>query len=132
MPSQAFASLIQSDTKLENREVIYNLNLWSEQPLSLDFNSTAPKPLSKSDVSGRVVAIINSNRWSPSSTSIEEVNEPSSEFFDNLAHIPHFKRLLCNLYNVDSWVGDAHASEHRISGWKDSNALYVALNSQFS
>ncbi|MGF1718779.1 hypothetical protein L4D20_01885 [Vibrio kyushuensis] len=154
LPSQAFANLIQSDSihesKLENSELTYHHQplLMVDQPSphtslqslfdSIVFESTeetpkplAPRPVSQTEVIDSAIAIINSSRWSASSTQIEEASEPSSEFFDDLTHVPHYKRYLHAIYDVDFWVGDAFASEHRISGWKETNALYVALNSQF-
>ncbi|MEZ8824310.1 hypothetical protein AB6E04_08095 [Vibrio amylolyticus] len=138
MPSQAFAYLAKSDQALNGVQttpatvsqgdvsfLTLEGSLPSEQSIP---DSPVPKPVSQSEVSDSAIAIINSNRWLSSSSTIEETNDRDSEFFDALTHLPHYKQVFQFSY---SSFGDAFASEHRISGWKESNALYVALNSQF-
>ena len=94
---------------------------------------SSSSPVSQSEGTIDVVAIINLNRWGMSGRIADESDSNQAE--SNLADLnpsspykPYCHPLPANEY----WVDDALTSSHRISGWKESNALYVALNSQFA
>lgn len=95
--------------------------------------SPQSQPVSNTDDSANVVAIVNATRWSLSQRTLDdrEVSDTDSTPL-NLNSLPPYKLyshpVLVNQY----WTSTSFTSNHRISGWKDTNALYVALNSQFA
>ncbi|CAH0525130.1 hypothetical protein [Vibrio hippocampi] len=96
--------------------------------------SVTPKaPKSKTRFSEEVVAIVNYYRHAyvqrkdleSESDSLEQpYSHPKSAAFTDSTRL-----------NVARWKQTSHhfhySRSHRISGWKETNALYVALNSQF-
>ncbi|WP_295893371.1 hypothetical protein [uncultured Vibrio sp.] len=155
LPSQAFAYLAKSDQALNAAQFEFATNgqydvtllafegalpshestvpssnsLGSGTPSNTNnSNHHSPRPISQSELSDSAIAILNSNRWLSASSLLEEAKDVESELLDALTHLPHYKQA-----NQPAYVSfeDAFASSHRISGWKETNALYVALNSQF-
>ncbi|MCW8334144.1 hypothetical protein J4N42_20185 [Vibrio sp. SCSIO 43135] len=141
LPSQAFAYLAQSEADAGNRLSSYKYlpaysSLNVEQIFieleGQDEVSTGSVPVSESNIDVGAVGIINANRWSYSSRNSESNDTQSGADFEQFnAHLPPHKLYQLAQYEIDFWAGDVFSSDHRISGWKESNALYVALNSQF-
>ncbi len=95
--------------------------------------SPQSQPVSSTDDSASVVAIINAARWSLSQRTLDdrEVSDADSTPL-SLSSLPPYK-LYCHPVLVNQyWASTSFTPNHRISGWKDTNALYVALNSQFA
>lgn len=142
LPAQAVAYFAQAESDISAR---LDRSKHASQPLSKVasqalFETTrseqesAPQPVSQSEGLVDVVAIIHLNRWAVSGRWLEEADSTSSDVFsatsDSLS--PH--KLYCHpvVQTLAYWARTDFNANHRISGWKDSNALYVALNSQFA
>ncbi|USD35217.1 MULTISPECIES: hypothetical protein [Vibrio] len=95
---------------------------------------TPQQPISQSEVGVDVVAILPLSRWSLSDRHTEEREAPgaSDGHYSGQAQLPLHSLYLYPLASQGYWVTHSFSSNHRISGWKESNALYVALNSQFA
>lgn len=96
--------------------------------------NTPQQPASQSEIDADVVAIVQLNRWSLSDRHTEDGEAPGTSDGQNSgqAQLPLHTLYLYPLASSGYWVTHSFASNHRISGWKESNALYVALNSQFA
>ncbi len=60
---------------------------------------------------------------------VDSIGDLNSPFY---ATVEHTYRLVAINWRQNQSVFCHLNSEHRISGWKETNAMYVALNSQFS
>lgn len=89
-------------------------------------------PTSKSVHNDNNPAIVSMVRWGVSSRFVDE-GEPN--FIDTpviqAAVVPSFKLHLFPNAKISGWESRPSFSNHRISGWKETNAMYVALNSQY-
>tara|TARA_Y100001956_G_scaffold53675_1_gene52394 strand:- start:2979 stop:3455 length:477 start_codon:yes stop_codon:yes gene_type:complete len=141
LPAQAVAYLAQAESDIGARltHSISNANQLSQADAQALFDASreekesSSRPVSQSEGSVDVVAIINLNRWGMSGRHIDEsdINETDSYLADVNQLPPH--KLYCHPILAKAyWADNAFSANHRISGWKDSNALYVALNSQFA
>ncbi|MBN3494014.1 MULTISPECIES: hypothetical protein [Vibrio] len=94
---------------------------------------TSQNPVSQSEIDTDVLAIVHFNRWSLSDRHSEEGEAPgtSDGHYSSQASLPLNSLYTYSLFDNGSWVENSFTSNHRISGWKESNALYVALNAQF-
>lgn len=141
LPAQALAYLAQAESDIgsrleQTRSKVNSLSRTDAQAMfeaSRQEQQSSSRPVSQSEGSVDVVAIINLNRSSMSGRFIDESdsNEADSYLSDVNQLPPH--KLYCHPVLAQAyWADDAFTANHRISGWKDSNALYVALNSQFA
>ena len=94
---------------------------------------TSQNPVSQSEIDTDVLAIVHFNRWSLSALHSEEGEAPgtSDGHYSSQASLPLNSLYTYSLFDNGNWVENSFTSNHRISGWKESNALYVALNAQF-
>lgn len=138
LPSQALAYLSQTEQELNTRFANGHASKFSAIELDGLFtqlnnpteNSTAPS--TESESSSFSLGILNLQRHFWFSRNIEDEEPPAgdslSQFVDVAAQYYLYQPANSNL---NYWVGNRLTQTHRISGWKESNALYVALNSQF-
>ncbi|WP_159653197.1 hypothetical protein [Vibrio atypicus] len=91
------------------------------------------QPVSQTESDSDVIAIINLSRWGMAGRHIEDgdLNELGSDTVSS-SQVPPYKLYCHPLLAQAYWADRSFTSNHRISGWKESNALYVALNSQFA
>lgn len=136
LPLQAYDHLMQSDNAIYNhltmtsgvadRESIYS------QLVEGETKKTDPTPISQAGSAREILAFLNAPRWFSPAYHADETepsgNPPSSYQPDSALHYQIYPQPLTN-----SSLGKplSYASTYRISGWKDSNALYVALNAHF-
>ncbi|MGY0615370.1 hypothetical protein [Vibrio sp. FJH11] len=107
----------------------------SDVDLSQGSEESTRAPVSEGHASSDTLAIFASQRWG--SHLREGLNDDDVDFTSDLT--PPFYADVGYTYSLTgiNWrqvqsVFYHHASEYRISGWKETNAMYVALNSQFS
>lgn len=133
MPSQALAYLAKSEADVVNRLTV-DLHQSPIDLAALSYNDAQQpaSPESSSHVKPSCSAIVNLSRWSVSSRTLDQTDDNNTFGADTYAAKHRLSSLFTlPIYNVDYWQGDVYASNFRLSGWKESNALYVALNSQF-
>lgn len=140
LPSQAFAYLLQAENEASAR-LNYRINALLPQSKS-DFQALfdqvreepQSEPVTKSDLAQDWLAIVNANRWLHATRFIDDAEStPSIE-------LPGFEPAivaLFRLYKLPSFytsnaLATRYTSPNRIAGWKESNALYVALNGHFT
>jgi len=140
LPSQAFAYLLQAENEASAR-LSYRINTLLPQSKS-DFQALfdevreepQSEPVTKSDLAQDWLAIVNANRWLHTTRFIDD-GEASSTL-----ELPSFELAivaLFRLYKLPSLesanaLATRYTSPHRIAGWKESNALYVALNAHYN
>ncbi|MGB5803556.1 MAG: hypothetical protein WBH21_06030 [Vibrio anguillarum] len=157
LPSQAFGCLIESEThshaepkvslqrdaeKTSLTAIVHQQTLPQaiaiQQPISdqqsisdQQDKQTAP-PVSKSLHSDTSAAIVTASRWGVTSR-VVEYDGPT--FVDNTPNydvtVTPFRLYLFPVAELAAWQARPYSSNHRISGWKETNAMYVALNSQY-
>ncbi len=141
LPSQAAAYFTQNDS--DARRLLDNPHLTQTPSSDAAYQqlfeesrreqSSESQPVSNAGDSASVVAIINAARWSLSQRTLDdrEISDADSTSF-NVNSLPPYK-LYCHPVLVNQyWASRSFTCNYRISGWKDTNALYVALNSQFA
>ncbi|MHA2725450.1 hypothetical protein [Vibrio campbellii] len=92
-------------------------------------------PVSESHAFQDSLAIFNSQRWT--SHLRENVEDEHIDFIGDLnapfyADAGYAYSLIDISWRQNQSVFNHFVSDHRLSGWKETNAMYVALNSQFS
>lgn len=89
----------------------------SPQPISIDLHSRPSN------------AIINYTRWAYSPRDQESQDDLDCDSHHNDEPLARgVITLTAKLMSTRVWYAQFPLSNHRISGWKESNALYVALN----
>lgn len=139
VPTQAFGYLLQAENEASAR---LNYRIGGVLPQSAgDFQALfdevrqdkPSEPVTKSDLSQDWLGIITANRWTTVSRTFDEngggsTSEPTSFEPESTP--------LYRLYKLPIFTSVYHNAErdssYRISGWKESNTLYVALNGHFS
>lgn len=137
LPSQAFSCLTKDSTDASSRLIHNDLPNYNSQSLiqALLAKSTkveiSQRPVSKSNVDSGALAIIQNNRLSSVIRDYVEGVVPFEGYTTD-----KIKTFAVNSIQSDKkdseWLGADFNSQYRISGWKESNALYVALNGHFS
>lgn len=140
LPSQAFGYLIESETHNHaERKVIQQHGektsltaIVHQQPISDQQDKQTAPPVSKSLHSDTSAAIVTASRWGVTSR-VVEYDGPT--FVDNTPNydvtVAPFRLYLFPVAELAAWQARPYSSNHRISGWKETNAMYVALNSQY-
>lgn len=150
LPSQAFGYLIESEThshaerkvilqhgeKTSLTAIVYQQTLPQaiaiQQPISDQQDKQTVPPVSKSLHSDTSAAIVTASRWGVTSR-VVEYDGPT--FVDNTPNydvtVAPFRLYLFPVAELAAWQARPYSSNHRISGWKETNAMYVALNSQY-
>lgn len=140
LPTQAFAYLLQAENEASARLALRSNSKLA--PSNTDFQTIlksaqqTPKsePATKADFSQNWAAILNSNRGSITTRFLDD----GESFADN--DVTHFEPNVSALYQryelpqyeAGYRLNTRYTSPYRLSGWKDSNTLYVALNGQYS
>ncbi|MGR5067668.1 hypothetical protein [Vibrio alfacsensis] len=106
---------------------------------SIDFSElteeTAPSPVSEGHASQDSLAIFNSQRWishlreNIDDEHVDSVTDFTAPFY---ADAGYSYRLMDISWRQNQSIFHHFVNDHRIAGWKETNAMYVALNSQFS
>ncbi|MGR5236935.1 hypothetical protein [Vibrio alfacsensis] len=142
LPLQASAAQIE-----QNAHVSHLLKL---QPFAashsannpfIDFSElteeTTQPPVSEGHASQDSLAIFNSQRWvshlreNIDDEHVDVVSDLTTPFYAD-ADAGYAYSLMDISWRQNQSTFNHFASDHRISGWKETNAMYVALNSQFS
>jgi hypothetical protein len=136
LPLQAYAHLMQSDNAIYNHpNIISDLadkELEYSRVAEGRGKQTDPTPTSQVNTARELVAFLNTPRWFSPKIHIDEAepsgNSPSRHELDPTARYQIHLQPTTNAI-----VGKPlrYVSIYRISGWKESNALYVALNAHF-
>ncbi|NVD08961.1 hypothetical protein FCU94_19110 [Vibrio sp. JPW-9-11-11] len=139
LPVQAFGYLLQSETQASARLQIdvASFSAYSTQEAQDLFAATKqtsqPAPRTHSQIAQDWFANIHTHRWLNGTRLFDEGESNSSldqPSFDPLT-LPLF-RLYQHAALSSGFHFFPHSSPYRLAGWKESNALYVALNSQYS
>jgi len=140
LPTQAFAYLLQAENEASAR---LNYRASTLLPLSKSDSQALfdqvkqerqSEPVTKADFSQNWLALVNANRGLNVTRYLDD-GESSCDL--NLLDFDPVSIALFRLYKlpqveVSFGLTNRYASPYRISGWKDSNTLYVALNGQYS
>ena len=136
LPLQSYAHLLHSDNALYNHPTTTLSAADREHRYSQDVEDEIKQndstPVSQVDSTRELVAFLNAPRWLSPTHHTDETepsgNPPSSYQPDS---VPHYQ--LYPQPTASSSIGKPlrYVSTYRISGWKESNALYVALNAHF-
>ncbi|MDC5855404.1 hypothetical protein [Vibrio europaeus] len=140
LPTQGFAYVLQAENEASAR-LNYRAN--ALLPLSnSDFQALfdevkqepQSEPITKADFSQDWLAIINANRWLNVTRYLDEGESSSNIDFPSFEPTAIALFRLYKLPKIESGLGvtSRYNSPYRISGWKETNALYVALNGQYS
>ncbi|KJY82814.1 hypothetical protein TW81_11400 [Vibrio galatheae] len=138
MPAQAFAYLLQAENeaaaRLDNRShALLPLSKSGAQALFDQVKRTS-QPETQSDQSHDWLALITTNRLLAVARYLDENETPSGT---DLSSFEPIVPALFRLYQLPklktgSGLVTHYSSSYRISGWKESNTLYVALNGHYS
>lgn len=138
LPVQAFGYLLQAETQASARLQLdfETLPAYSQHDSDLLFEqikqTSKPNPSTRSHNVHDWLANLHSYRWLNTTRFVDEGEANSSL---DLPQVEPTALQLFRLYQPAAQPSGAHFSQryssHRIAGWKESNALYVALNSQF-
>ncbi|ASU24269.1 hypothetical protein CCZ37_17635 [Vibrio qinghaiensis] len=157
LPSQAFGYLIESETHRDAepkvslqrdaekmpltaivdqqtlpQAIAIQQPISDQQSISVQQDKQTAPPVSKSLHSDTSAAIVTASRWGVTSR-VVEYDGPT--FVDNTPNydvtVAPFRLYLFPVAELVAWQARPYSSHHRISGWKETNAMYVALNSQY-
>ncbi|NRF14618.1 hypothetical protein [Vibrio coralliilyticus] len=140
LPTQALAYFAQAENEASARLNRHTANVLPQSQADYQTlfeesqqEETSQSPVSQSEIDTDVLAIVQFNRWSLSDRHSEEGEAPgtSDGHYSSQASLPLNSLYSYPLVQNGCWVDNSFTSNHRISGWKESNALYVALNAQF-
>lgn len=141
LPTQAFGYLLQAESEVSARlnSGTNAQTLYTHQAVQALFDKVKQQPesepVTQSEVSQDWLAIIHGHRWLNGNRHFAEGESSSNGDLPNVesAAVPLY-HLYNKLPRVEQYLAQAarYPSSYRISGWKESNALYVALNSQFT
>lgn len=99
----------------------------------LDSASTPAIPSSQSHITHRSYAILNHTRSAPTQRVLTGFGSDIPFDFDaDEPQLGAVSRPLFIAIRYSNRSYDFFTSTHRLAGWKESNAMYVALNSQYS
>ncbi|MGD8110107.1 hypothetical protein [Vibrio sp. TRT 17S01] len=133
LPAQALSYLQKSEADASYRLsylVLKAKEQSNESPTTTA--STKSKPQTHSEPKEKAVAIINSNRWGEPPRSIDDHDDSLNSDADNpFDSLPLYRQYYYPVHDFKGWTGAYFYHNHRLSGWKETNALYVALNSQY-
>ncbi|MGP8305695.1 hypothetical protein [Vibrio sp. YIC-376] len=103
--------------------------------LSQGSEESTQAPVSEGHANSDTLAIFSSQRWAShlreglNDADIDFTNDLNTPFYADVGYTYSLEGLnWCQVQSVFYHL----TSEYRISGWKETNAMYVALNSQFS
>ncbi|MBU2896187.1 hypothetical protein [Vibrio hepatarius] len=137
LPSQALSYLTKDSNDAISRLIRNDFSNFNSQSLAQGLFEKSTKvaishrPVSKSNVDSETLAIIQNNRLSSVTRDYAEGAVPFEDYTTD--KIKTFTANSIHSEKIDNaWLCAEFNSQYRISGWKESNALYVALNSQFS
>ncbi|MCZ4293276.1 hypothetical protein [Vibrio sinaloensis] len=139
VPSQAFAYLLQAENEASAR-LSYRINTLlpaSKSDAQALFDEvredSQPKPITQSEFAQDWLAIVNTNRWLHSTRFVDDADSSSNlelpTFEPAIVALFRLYKATC-LYSTNA-LATRYTSPSRIAGWKESNALYVALNAQY-
>lgn len=140
LPTQAFGYVLQAESDVSAR-LSSGANaptLYTHQAVQVLFDKVKQQPesepVTQSEVSQDWLAMIHGHRWLNGNRHFDEGEPSSNGDLPNIepAAVPLYR--LYKLSRVEQYLAQVsrYPSPYRISGWKESNALYVALNSQFT
>ncbi|WP_341664407.1 hypothetical protein [Vibrio sp.] len=132
LPSQAMSYLAKStDSPLSHDTSYDRTNTLSVTNRSIE-TEIPSTPISKTDVDTDALAIMQFVRLNSDTRDGHDTEEDLPYDGDNYSKPtkPFTTHDLYSEHLIGYWVG--FNSQYRISGWKESNALYVALNGHFS
>lgn len=140
-PSQAFVQVEispnneytqpQTNHAAFESEFQAELNRVLSSPNSLHIGDTPPISI---DLHRRPIhANVNQIRWTYTPRDQETIDDLGFDSH-NRDDLPQYQFTLSSLKSMPAfaWYSKIILSNYRISGWKESNAFYVALNSQYS
>lgn len=141
LPTQTFGYLWKAESEVSAR-LISGTNaptLYAHPTVQTLFDKVKQQPesepVTQSEVSQDWLAIIHSHRWLNDNRHFDESESSSNVDLPIVesAAVPLY-RLYNKLLRVELYLAPVarYPSSYRISGWKESNVLYVALNSQFT
>ncbi|WP_000281289.1 hypothetical protein [Vibrio sp. RC586] len=133
LPSQVLAYALESDTSTLSPDTGFSGNP------TLDYDwlfSPAPQPAipsSQSNLSHSSYAILNHSRQVLTQRILTGCGSdlPFDSDYDELKLGTSLTRLFFVTVSYSNRSYDFFTSTHRLAGWKESNAMYVALNSQY-
>ncbi|EGQ8096660.1 hypothetical protein RUK17_002033 [Vibrio cholerae] len=134
LPSQVFAYALESEASSACPEASISTNPILESDWLL---SSAPQPAipsSQSHVSHSAYAILNHSRHAPTQRLLVGCGSDlplDADFDEPQLGTSHSRPLFATTTDYCNRSYDFFTSSHRLAGWKESNAMYVALNSQF-
>lgn len=107
----------------------------SDDELSAASEESTQAPATEGHANSDTSAIFNSQRWL--SHVREGLDDEDVEFVGDLdapfyADVGYSYSLININWRQNQSVFNHFTSDYRLSGWKETNAMYVALNSQFS
>lgn len=137
-PVEAFASIaenIDRSNSLSGRLASAHLKLTNHfAGESRSEQDSVSYPVSQSYQRHDAAAILHANRWSVAQR--EDSPQNSDPFFFSGLDQPNIhvslSHLGCRLRQLELLRAYHFSPNHRLAGWKETNAMYVALNSQFS
>ncbi|GEM76207.1 hypothetical protein C1141_18355 [Vibrio agarivorans] len=135
--SEKFSDFDQSDDSCEglfSLKKAYNTNTLVADSDAFFKEGDVSEPISQDNAYRNAPAIVNLSRWQltqrqgvPYKISLESF-KPSS---DNSSVINLLSQKNDVYWRSLQTISYTYKSDHRVSGWKDTNALYVALNGHF-
>lgn len=140
LPMQASAYLLQAESEASSRlNRQFNPSItYTDSDFQTLFEQvkqqSKPEPVTKADMVPDWLAIINASRLLGSTRYLDDGESSSGlELTDGDATSASLFKLYKLPFSEASFtLKSGYASPYRVSGWKDSNTLYVALNGQFS
>ncbi len=124
LPMQGFVTHFQSQSEASQLVI---------ESFSSPQASDSQIPTSQSHVIQDSVGIVSSSRWLSQFRKLLDDEDNSDQESSNPFYLDsgqsYYLSDTCAYYRS---AIDLYPTNHRLSGWKDSNAMYVALNSQFS
>ncbi|YCO01778.1 hypothetical protein ACB087_02430 [Vibrio sp. VNB-15] len=140
LPMQASAAQLEHKSHLPHFSKLQPFTVVNSAPNSpVDISElteeSTQSPVSEGHASQDSFAIFNSQRWT--SHLRESIDDEHLDFVGDLtspfyADAGYAYSLMDISWRQNQSTFHHFVSDHRISGWKETNAMYVALNSQFS
>lgn len=140
LPSQVFASSLDSEasnqhhaSKVHVDAELVTFSFKHDWLFSLASQPSIPQPQSQSHFSHSTYAILNHSRNASNPRVMLSGGSDLPFDLDSDAVRPsdctYWPQFITVSYSNRNY--DFFTSSHRLAGWKESNAMYVALNSQF-
>ncbi|EGR7968431.1 hypothetical protein OTE47_000415 [Vibrio vulnificus] len=141
MPVEVIASIAESNQRNHAANgqftvLKHQIGPTAQETIQHEESDSSPLPVSESHFKTDAAGILNAGRWNVSQREENASDTTPLMFGDGHASpdaLPNVHvNVVCAIARKALQTQYHYVANHRLAGWKETNAMYVALNSQFS